>query len=122
MSEEPVRYWKSPWGCDADDPPPPREEFFPASDDSEWWHAAQMALEDFLQHNCVFYNLLNGRPCHSDSYMTGVAYGNLTGALALLRDTYSPTPEEMQRHSKLWLEGLNTQPPLRQVAVIIQRI
>jgi len=121
LPDPPTRYWKSPWGLEDDESPPARDTFFPPTDDSVWWYGAQMHLEDFLQHNCVFYNLLSGRSCHSDSYMTGVAYQNLEAALDLLQETYAPTAEEMQRHARAWLGNPNMQPPLRLVAVTVQR-
>lgn len=116
----PKRYWKSPWGYNDEDPPP-RDHFFPTSDDSDCGYAAQLSMEDFLQHNCVFYNLINGRSCHSDSYMTGVAYENLSEALQTLKDAYHPTPEEIGKITDRWDGNLNMQPPLREVSRIIRR-
>lgn len=114
---EPTPFWESPWGLDPDSPAPDRSEFFPESEDPAVLEYARSMLEDYLQHNAVFFNLISGKPCHSDSYMTGVAEGNLQRAVIFLRDAYGPSDEEMGRHVSRWLEAPNTQPAMRYAAL-----
>lgn len=107
--------WDSPWGLEKDSEPHPREELFPPADSKgpgTWY------LEDFLQHNGVFYNGLRGEdhPCHSDSYMTCVSFDRLTKCIDLLQETYGPTTEEWKLQTDRWLGSPNMQPPLRIVA------
>jgi hypothetical protein len=78
-------------------------------------------MEDFLQHNAVFYNLIKGTTCHSDSYMTGVAYGNLKFALDTLDAQFSPTADDWRGLVDSWLTNVNHQPPLRFVALHVAR-
>jgi hypothetical protein len=110
---EPKRFWPSPWGLEERDSPPPRVEFFPESESPSAWAAARLSVEDFWQHNAVFYNLLRGTTCHSDSYMTGVAYGNMNKACAEMRDAYQLTKDEALRLAEGWLSSPNTSIAMR---------
>ncbi len=76
------RYWKSPWGFKENEPVPDKAEFVREG------KLNYLFFEDFLQHNAVFYNLLQNRVCHMDSYMTGVDYDNLDFCFDLLSETY----------------------------------
>jgi hypothetical protein len=116
-AEEPTRFWDSPWGFDKDSPPPELRELFPPTPDEGDRAPSSWAMEDFLQHNAVFYNLLSGNTCHSDSYMTGVAYGNLKTALDALDEQFSPTADDWYPLVEEWLCNPNQQPPLRFVAI-----
>lgn len=113
--EPPKPYWSNPWGYEDEEPPPERSTFFPEVDDDVCWYSARLSIEDFWQHNAVFYNLIKGNTCHSDSYMTGVAYANLDRAADIFKRHYSPTKEEMTRHFNSWI-NIQTFVPALQIA------
>lgn len=79
---------------------------------------AQLALEDFLQHRAVFIGP-GGRTAHCDSYNTIVDFGALDKAMAVLEEQYHPTKEDWLPAVNHWFHGINMQPPLRLVAIMI---
>lgn len=74
-------------------------------------------IEDILQNYGVFINLFSRKPCHSDSYMTGLDYKQL--------DLFFEEIEVPEPLAKIcldyWLNNPNNQPPLREVALIWER-
>ncbi len=76
-----------------------------------------MALEDHLQANHVFKNGFDGRPCHSDSYMTIVDFAALDAAFA--KSEFSA--DDWKVGCEYWLTNENMQPPLRLVGHTIER-
>lgn len=76
-----------------------------------------MEIEDHLQSHGVFRNGFDGKPCHSDSYMTLVDFPSLDAAFAV--SEYNP--EEWRYACNYWLTNENMQPPLRLVARTLMR-
>lgn len=117
FSDTELRVWPSPWGYNAKDGPPKRIEFFGRAPEYTFF----LEMEDFLQHNGVFFNPMKNCTCHSDSYMTCVSYANMDFALDLLEETYHPTAAEWMDCLKYWMTNPNCQPPIRIVAAEIMR-
>ena len=74
-------------------------------------------IEEYLQDNNVFVSGINGRPAHSDSYMTVVDYSNLDKCF----EKAIFTTDEWYEAIAYWLENINMQPPLKIVAKTVQR-
>lgn len=110
-----VEFGWNEWGYGSDSMPPEHKEMFP-DPWGECKYVCNYAIEDFLQHNEIFYNLIKGTSCHMDSYMTGVNYNALDTALDILDKNYNQTKEEMQRIFDAWMSNHNTQIPARIVA------
>jgi hypothetical protein len=73
-------------------------------------------IEDCLSSYDVFYNGISGKPCHSDSYMTCVAFDKLDIAIKEL-----DLPEIAVRYAiDYWLNNPNCQPPSKIVAICWQ--
>lgn len=77
-----------------------------------------MEVEDSLQNADVFYNGFTGRRnCHSDSYGTCVDFATLEQ----WRVKAAFTAERVLECVNYWLGNENMQPPLRLVALTLQR-
>ena len=74
-------------------------------------------LEDSLQEAHIFLNGIRGTPCHSDSYMTVVDFVALDKWMAEQKFER----EALEFCVNYWLTNENMQPPLRLVAMTIQR-
>ncbi len=85
----------------------------------EYFQNDTSAFEDFLQHNGVFVNGLNGKTSHPDSYLTIILEDQLNKCLDFFEKTFSPTKEEWKFLTDLWLSNPNMQPPLKMVALKI---
>ena len=76
-----------------------------------------MGVEDALQDAKVFVSGINGRTCHSDSYMTVVDFAALDTWMRA-RAFDKPTLEYCINY---WLTNENMQPPLKLAALSIKR-
>lgn len=76
-----------------------------------------MGIEGHLQTQGVFRNGFDGRPCHSDSYMTIVDFAALDAAFA----DSEFSAENWRYACDYWTTNENMQPPLRLVGFTIIR-
>ena len=74
-------------------------------------------IEDYLQDKNVFESGINGRPCHSDSYMTVVNFANLDKAF----NESSFTNQQWEDAVEEWTTNPNNQPPLKIVGKTLFR-
>ena len=75
------------------------------------------ALEDCLGSYNVFLNGISNEPCHPDSYMTIVDFANLKKAI---KEIDAPK-SLMELAINYWITNPNNQPPLRLVALTLER-
>jgi hypothetical protein len=111
----------NPWYMSLEDGElPSKERFFPKPNEHEYSNT--WFMEDFLQHNSVFVSGFGSvrRKSHCDAYGTIVDFAALDVAYNLLVERYHPTEQDWSGILKSWSEGVNSQMPLKLVAIVIR--
>ena len=111
----------NPWYLSMEDGKlPSKERFF--TKPNEHGYSNTSFMEDFLQHNWVFIAGfgLEKRKSHCDAYGTIVDFAALDVAYNLLVGQYHPTEQDWSGLLKTWDEGVNSQIPLKLVAIVIK--
>ena len=80
-----------------------------------------MRVEDSLQEAGIFVNGMTGRTCHSDSYMTAVEYPKLDAWFAAWKVNRNFEKGLIEHCIAYWKTNPNMQPPLRLVAMTLER-
>lgn len=108
------------WSFGEGNTPPEKSHIFDSP--NEHGFSNTWAMEDFLQFNDVFIAGFGEtrRRAHCDAYGTIVDFAALDVAYNLLVEQYHPTEQDWSGLLKTWSEGVNSQIPLKLVAIVIK--